>query len=264
MSPFPSSEITQNFAQNGYVSGVPLLTDSETANARSKVLALISAFGDDREVIRNVASYMTWAYDLATRPLLLNQIEEIVGPEILLLGSMLLLKSPGSASVVLWHADQAFQNHPGSNHVAAWLALNPSNQANGCVKVVAGSHLHSHPHHQVDSPNNQVKKALTLVDVPDPEQVRYLELTPGQFSLHNPQIVHGSEANTSDVLRIGLILRYGSPAQSDLSVPYIQIRGQSALSGEPIVPCRFPGSDESRIPALISYNLATEARMRLK
>ena len=35
-----------------------------------------------------------------------------------------------------------------------------------------------------------------------------LELQPGDISIHNPTIVHGSNANTSDQWRVGLTLRY--------------------------------------------------------
>ena len=35
-----------------------------------------------------------------------------------------------------------------------------------------------------------------------------LELNPGDVSVHNPRIIHGSESNTSDTWRIGLTLRY--------------------------------------------------------
>ena len=42
----------------------------------------------------------------------------------------------------------------------------------------------------------------------DDTHVVDLELQPGDVSVHNPKIIHGSESNTSDTWRIGLTLRY--------------------------------------------------------
>ena len=257
-------EIARDFSENGYVSGIELLSPSEASVFRDHVLQLLDAFGEERDVVRNVANYLSWGYDLASRPFLVDILEALIGPEILLLGSMLLIKPAGSASVVLWHADGEFQSHPGTNHVAAWLALNPSHRRNGCVKVVEGSHRQKHLHHEVVSPNNQIFKALTLVEEPDPEKVRYLELEPGQFSMHNQAIVHGSDANGSDTMRIGLILRYGTPEGSDLSEPFIQVRGNTDLRDAQLPPSRFEGTDEERIPALIAYNREIEAQLSVQ
>ncbi len=45
----------------------------------------------------------------------------------------------------------------------------------------------------------------------DPRDVVYLELNPGDVSIHHPNIVHASEANKSNRRRCGLTIRYIAP-----------------------------------------------------
>jgi ectoine hydroxylase-related dioxygenase (phytanoyl-CoA dioxygenase family) len=92
-----------------------------------------------------------------------------------------------------------------------WLAATESNRENGCLRVLPGTQ------------NNKLLSRAELQDVPDgknvlssgihPSQIDDsdvvdLELKAGDVSIHNPRIIHGSEANTSDKWRIGLTLRY--------------------------------------------------------
>ena len=92
-----------------------------------------------------------------------------------------------------------------------WLAATESTRENGCLRVLPGTQ------------NNRLLSRKEMIDVPDGKNVLAsgihpsmiddtdvvdLELQPGDVSVHNPKIIHGSEANTSDKWRIGLTLRY--------------------------------------------------------
>lgn len=82
---------------------------------------------------------------------------------------------------------------------------------NGCMRVLPGTQ------------NKQLLKRRDLEDLDRekfvlgvgiwPDQIDEsdaidIELKAGDVSVHNPNIIHGSNANTSDTWRVGLTLRY--------------------------------------------------------
>ena len=76
------------------------------------------------------------------------------------------------------------------------------------MRIIPGSHQHGPFRHTTDLSN-----ALTLNQVADTSQfdentAQYIELQPGQVSLHDIGVLHGSAANTSGRRRTGLALRY--------------------------------------------------------
>ncbi len=95
-----------------------------------------------------------------------------------------------------------------------WVALDPSTRANGCLRVIPGSHaaqqLHEHLHEdRSDLTLNQRLAAGSF----DEAQAVDIELQPGQMSLHDVYMIHGAAANASPQRRTGVALRY-MPATS--------------------------------------------------
>ena len=88
------------------------------------------------------------------------------------------------------------------------FALDTVDQDNSAMRIIPGSHQHGPFRHTTDLSN-----ALTLNQVADTSQfdentAQYIELQPGQVSLHDIGVLHGSAANTSGRRRTGLALRY--------------------------------------------------------
>ena len=68
-------------------------------------------------------------------------IEAIIGPEILIYGSLILSEIPGKKSHLSWHQDQYFLKHKSRTpYVTAWIALTHSTIENGSMKMIPGSH----------------------------------------------------------------------------------------------------------------------------
>jgi hypothetical protein len=68
------------------------------------------------------------------------------------------------------------------------------------------------PQRETYAPDNALSRGQEIAVEVDEAHARTLALQPGQMSLHHIWIVHGSKANTSDVPRIGIAIRYVSPA----------------------------------------------------
>jgi ectoine hydroxylase-related dioxygenase (phytanoyl-CoA dioxygenase family) len=109
------------------------------------------------------------------------------------------------------------------------LALDPSTRANGCLRVIPGSHrervLHAHLHEDRDDLTLQQRLADGAFDEADAVDI---ELQPGQMSLHDVYMIHGAAANTSGQRRTGIALRY-MPATSLFDRSLRPLHGQTGV-----------------------------------
>ncbi|CAG7638739.1 phytanoyl-CoA dioxygenase family protein [Paenibacillus allorhizosphaerae] len=141
----------------------------------------------------------------------LDLVEPIVGPNIGLWSSHFICKDPYVGRATPWHEDSSYWKGRVSsfhNIVTVWLAIDPSNKQNGCMRVIPGTHTNGFSEYEpVDRSNNlfgsQVKKV-------DETKAVYFELERGECSLHDSRIIHGAEPNTSPYRRCGYTMRYFS------------------------------------------------------
>src|SRR5262245_38539152 len=142
----------------------------------------------------------------------LDLVEPFIGPDIALWSSHFISKDPFTGRATPWHEDSAFWNGRFSAYdgiVTIWLALeNPSNQDNGCVRVIPGSHLNggfSDNYQPTDMTEQTFHAGLAGVDE---DKAVSFELDRGEFSMHDGRIVHGAKANTGSMRRTGYTMRY--------------------------------------------------------
>lgn len=139
---------------------------------------------------------------------LLNIAEEYLGPNIALFASHYIAKPPEDGQPVLWHQDGSYWPLEPMEVVTLWLAVDDSTPVNGCMRVMPGTHT-SELHKMskfTDTPNvlgSQMDPALV-----DEDQAVDIVLEAGGVSVHHPNIVHGSNPNTSGQRRCGLTIRY--------------------------------------------------------
>ncbi len=139
---------------------------------------------------------------------LLDIAEEYVGPDIALFASHYISKPPGDGHPVLWHQDGSYWPLEPMEVVSLWLAVDDSTPENGCMRVVPGTHdmeLHE-MQRATDTPN--VLSSQMDPDLVDEDRAVDVDLKAGAVSVHHPNIVHGSNPNTSGQRRCGLTIRY--------------------------------------------------------
>lgn len=142
----------------------------------------------------------------------LDTVEPLVGPDIALWTSHFISKDPRVGRSTPWHEDSAFWNGRLSAYdhiVTVWLALeNPSTRANGCMRVIPGSHLEGgFSENYVPTDMSVQTFHAEIADVREEDAVDF-ELARGEFSMHDGRIIHGAKANTSEVRRTGYTMRY--------------------------------------------------------
>lgn len=206
--------------RDGYIFPLDLMSRQEAQIWRQKLEQMEK---DYREVKmpRTVNTYkrinaqcvMPFAYELASHPDLLDMVEGILGPDILIYGAEFFIKEASSPHIVSMHQDLTYWGLGATdNLVTAWIALSEVNQESGCMQFVAGSHNHQIlPHEDTFSENNLLSRGQEIqVEVKEEEKTDIV-LAPGQVSLHHGRTIHGSGPNRSDDRRIGFVIRYVNP-----------------------------------------------------
>ena len=153
--------------------------------------------------------YLRWVCDIVTNPLVLDAVESVLGPDVMVWSSQWFPKFPHDESFVSWHQDAAYWGLSPPNVVTAWIALSDSRLSNGCMCVIPGTHRGDLlPQRETYAAANMLSRGQEIAVEVDIERSVALELEAGQFSLHDIGIVHGSGPNESDAPRIGLAVRY--------------------------------------------------------
>jgi hypothetical protein len=147
---------------------------------------------------------------------LLDIAEQFIGPDIALFASHYISKPPFSGQPVHWHQDGAYWPLEPMEVVTLWLAVDDSTPENGCMRVIPATH--NLPLQPMQTAVGGVLDGEVPVEFVDETKAVDLVLKAGDVSVHNPQIVHGSNANTSPRRRCGLTIRY-IPASTRLLKP---------------------------------------------
>lgn len=154
----------------------------------------------------------------------LDLVEPLIGPDIALFSSHFLAKPPGNGKRVPWHEDSFYwKGLLDPMHVCTlWLSIDPSLPENGCMNIIPRS-LHGYSEYaEIDQGNNvfgsEIKwlHGVTTDKLPGVKnapknvtlQATQCVLRPNEASLHDARIIHGSDANRSDMRRCGYTMRF--------------------------------------------------------
>jgi phytanoyl-CoA hydroxylase len=151
----------------------------------------------------------------------------LLGREPYAVQTMLYFKPPGARGQAL-HQDQFYLRVQPGTCMAAWMALDPCDEANGCIHIVPGSHAW-----QVlctEKADTSISFTDVTVPMPPGQEVRALPMAPGDVLFFNGSLVHGSYPNTTaDRFRRALIGHYIEGAAEQVAEfyhPALRMDGQ--------------------------------------
>ena len=212
-----SPERVAEYWDRGYVNRIPVLTPAEVAHFRAE-FDRIEAEQDEAHGGLWIDRHFTpwkqrshpfedWFIELAVHPRILDAVEAILGPDILVRNGDVFTKDVGGEEGVRWHVDSAMDGQDVNGILTAWIGLSPSTIENGCIQFAVATHRDPHTRGDIDS--------LAL----DHDEVKFVEnrelawnvMEPGELSLHHFHLAHRSLNNQTDVRRVGYVLRYMSP-----------------------------------------------------
>ncbi len=147
--------------------------------------------------------------DMCRNPRILDLVEGLIGPNILVWGANFFLKEPHTDAYVSWHQDATYWGLEPADIVTAWVAFTPSTVESGCMRVVPGTHRSGIlDHRETWAADNLLSRGQEIAVAVDLDKVVDVVLRPGEMSLHHVKIAHNSEPNRSDHRRIGFAIRY--------------------------------------------------------
>lgn len=221
----------ERFEREGFVAGIPALTEKELAVYRPKLLALYEALPEAlHKHFINLHGVLDWAAALGRHKAILDAVEALIGPDILLWKSKAFAKFPGPAQVA-WHQDLPHWNLVPAEAVTAWLALSDSNETNGCVRAIPESHrAGSRASRAVVDPNSLLTAGLEFnIAESEAKRAAPMLLRAGEFSIHHGMTVHGSGENRTNAPRLGIAFVYIPAHVRQASAPdhhVVLVRGQ--------------------------------------
>jgi non-haem Fe2+, alpha-ketoglutarate-dependent halogenase len=202
------------YQRDGYVLPLPAFGADEARRYRAALESFEARLGmkltaAGRKYRSRSYLLFGWAQALVRHPAILDTVEDLIGPDILVFTSTWFIKEPGTPHVAGWHQDAThFGLDPNDRHVTAWLALSDASRDSGCMQFVPGSHRRGqlvHGYGLGASVNDAGQWIPEPGDVSTPDDCC---LQPGEFSLHNTLTVHRSGPNNATDRRIGIGISY--------------------------------------------------------
>jgi len=220
---------------DGFLFPVDCLTPEEVRHYRGRLEAFEREQGDTFGKLPNLVRskshlLFTWMDELVRHPKVLDAVESLIGPDILIYHLTSWLKEPNEPSHVSWHQDGTYFGLEPYEQVTAWIALTDATPEMGCIKIIPGSQaIGQRPHKDTAAPGNLLSRGQTIDHPLDYTKYVTMPLTAGQISLHHTHVVHASEPNRSNERRIGIGVSYIPPRCrliGDVRVSAALVRGR--------------------------------------
>ncbi len=214
-----------DYRRDGYLFPIDALTSAEADRYLGQYGLVADSLGSTPKAVQlsQVHRFHGWAWELATHPGVLDAVEGVLGPDILLWSASMFPKRARDPGYVTMHQDGTYWGLEGGEVTTAWVALTESTRKNGCMRLLPGSHRSKIlPHRDTHAADNLLTRGQVVQADYDEADVVDVELRAGQLSLHHVRTIHGSHRNRSDRPRIGIAMRYMTPEVRPLR------RGESA------------------------------------
>ncbi len=203
-----SSEIEQ-YRRDGYVTPDFRLDDEILEEIRETHARLVQKHPEFCDYCSALLAYDPWFLNVARRPEILDMVEQVLGGDFALWNSSFFAKPARVGSRTPWHQDGEYWPIEPLATCTVWIALDASTTENGCLRVIPGSHRSQQlaRHHRSDAQNIALNLELDASEFDESKAVDII-LQPGEISLHDVFLYHGSEPNLSPNPRRGMTLRY--------------------------------------------------------
>ena len=198
-----AAEVDQ-YWRDGYLFPIPVLSTVEVEHYRRQMDVLIRRHGWplDPRCRHKPHLHLHWVSELARHPRILDAVQDILGPDLLLFNSWFFVKPANDASEIAWHRDSVYGLVENDEGVTAWVALTDSTPENGCVQFAAGTHRDA-----ASTNGNEFLRGEAVAKAPEGRTAQAI-IFAGQMSLHHVRVIHASDGNRTAGMRAAVALRY--------------------------------------------------------
>jgi ectoine hydroxylase-related dioxygenase (phytanoyl-CoA dioxygenase family) len=225
-------------------------TVAQLTEASDQSLARQSSSHFDEEVAAGSMILIDWQFfneqpafaELVADPSVSAALGELGFPEPRFGHGRIISKPPRSPQLY-WHRDGRFWNDPTAltplpRQVFLMFYLVDTSPKNGCLRVVPGSHLRSHPMDHVVGLSGRTAEQQTFADPSHPSFGRFegeidVPLKAGDFVAGYSELLHSAHANSSDAKRTCLTMWYYPafaelPRRSQASIAAAEVGGMTS------------------------------------
>jgi non-haem Fe2+, alpha-ketoglutarate-dependent halogenase len=203
---------------NGFLSPFPLLGAQELAACQDALARFERWLGApvNHAMEGNWRSMgylaLPWVASLAQDPRILDIVEDMIGPDILIYTSTFFIKDAGTPTIAAWHQDSAYYGLTPEDELTVWIALTDADETAGCMETLSFQGQPRLMQHVAKVVENSVNRASQKILEPlDDDRAVAMPLQAGQFSIHHGLCPHRSGPNRSSHRRVGLGLNFIAP-----------------------------------------------------
>lgn len=223
------------FEHNGYLILPDFVATKDVERMKNEAMRLKNSLVDREELViepgsdelRSIFSLHSFSEDIrefASSSRILDPVMQIIGDEVYIMQSRLNIKPAYKGKSFPWHSDfetwHVEDGMPRMRAVTAWVMLTESNDYNGPLYVIPGSHKKYISCAGRTGENNHKQSLVKQVlGVPKPESIdeiiqkkgiKAIHGTVGTLVIHDCNLVHGSPDNISPWSREILMFVYNS------------------------------------------------------
>lgn len=223
-----SSQQIKQYRQQGYFTVEGLFTPDEVVAVRSEITKIVARYPDGPKgliefepsvesgkntpdalelgvrKLSNVVRHNAFFRKLAFHPKMAAIATVLLGPDVVLLQSIMLLKPPRIGSAKVWHQDNAYFRRDPNHIVGFWVACDDATVENGCMHVIPGSHTQGIVEH------SGFKNDYGVLGTPSFEEAVAVPLEAGDALMFHGELLHGSPPNKTDARRRSMQYHYAS------------------------------------------------------
>jgi hypothetical protein len=202
------------YRYNGFLFPIPALSPDEVATCLAGLSRLEANLGcpiaqSDIKWRSHAYAHSLWFNDLIRHPRILDAVEDVIGPNILVWTSTFFIKEPNSPTFAAWHQDGTYFGLEPKEQVNAWVALTDATAEAGCMEVLSSRGAPRQLRHDALGLAHSINRAgQAITEAFDHSSPVTMALPPGSFSLHHELAVHRSAPNRAAHRRVGIGLNY--------------------------------------------------------
>ena len=208
-----TQEQVEAYHRDGFLFPVRIMDRESAGELRRKLEEVEKTIGGEMQERYRIKAHLPfpWLNELIRNPVMLDAVEDIIGPNILCWGSSFFTKNAHDPRFVSWHQDTTYYGLQPRETLTAWFAFTESKVESGCMRVIAGSQADgARRHMETFAKDNLLSRGQTVEDVDESRAVD-VELEAGEISFHSETVIHGSNPNESDDRRLGYSIHFIAP-----------------------------------------------------
>ena len=216
-----TDEHLKRYQEDGYVI-VPKMFQEEEVNL------MLEAYSNDKNLqqssfdLNDASKFKTklslwynWGDDVYGAHMrserILNGVKKILGDEVALYHTKFMQKEPKIGGAWEWHQDYGYWYKNGflfPDMMSVMIGVTEANKANGCLQVIKGTHKFGRIDHIFKGEQNGAEDERVQACLDRGMELVYVELQPGDTLFFHSNLLHRSDANTSDKARFSIISAY--------------------------------------------------------